>query len=461
MTQLRLTLSRARGEDEGGYLPLQTDETVASWARRQSGVHLQSDSRDEDTFGQLAIDLPKLPRTLRQQLQRAAQPPDAWLLRPYQRTLQCPRCIAEDWAQGVPAHHRRAWCVAWRTCCPRHGPMFDLDTVSRKTPPTWECLLDGPRWIGQDLSIVHTRPHWVLLNLSLGSDRRAVHLEAALAGRRRGAWFPKGMTQTTLRETYQEIVSDLLAQVELAHDGPEDQLPHPGFNREQNGNRFAINVLTEAILSEWTNTPLPTSVLAQRTTLLVRVIGWGEGRPSFVRAGQVLFRGPIERMRPLVRYATLLRPKDYAQLARPMEASHVGYLTLPEARLLGVPCRETVTRIAQMTAQGQFLAFDARRGCLVENPFLPIQARLAPEQAPREVILPEWAFRPPLAHAQVAVSDELRQLFGPKSPDMELRWAARQRRWRREERKGVRFRPSTRPSDAQPSSEECRQELPD
>lgn len=454
MTQLRLT---ARNKYERNFSPLQTDETVASWAKRH-GIYLYSDSRHEDTFGQLTIDLLNLPLTLQEQLQRAAQPPDDWLLRANQRTLQCPRCIAEDWAQGVPAYHRRAWCVAWRTCCPRHGPLFD--SGNRETPPTWERLLDGPRWTGQDLSFFDKKPRLVH-GFSLGSDRRAVHLEAALAGHRRGAWFPKGMTQTTLRAIYRQIVSDLLAQDYLVDEGP-DQLPHPRFARTQNSKRFAINVLAEAILSEWTNTPLPALALAQRTSLLVRAIGWGEGHPPFVLAGQVLFRGPIERACPLVHYATLLQPKDYAQLAQPTDSYHAGYLTLPEARLLGLFFRGAVAGLARMVARGQFLAFDARRGRLIENPLLPTEARLAPERASEQVILPAWAFRPKEpVKAHASGEDELRLLFGPRSPDMELRLAARQRRRRREERKGVRFHPAARRGDAQSSDLEYLQVLPD
>lgn len=444
MTQLRLTLFSDSNDDKRNYSPLQEDETVASWAKRL-GINLCSDSKEEDTFGHLTIDLPKLPSKLRDQLQRAAQPPDDWLLPWSHRTLQCPRCIAEDWSQGVPAYHRRAWCVAWRTCCPRHGLMSQLG--SDIAPPRWEGLVGSQRWTGQDLSIVQSWPRWVH-EFSLGSDHRAVHLEAALAGRRDDAWFPKGMTQTALRAIYRQIVSDLLVQNYLALNGPEDQLPHPGFIHEQIGNRFAINVLAEAILSEWTNTPLPTSALANRTSLLVRAIGWGEGHPPFVRPGQVLFRGPIERWCTLERYAALLRPEDYAQLAQPTNGYHVGYLTLPEARLLGLPLRKTVMFLAQMVAQGQFLAFDARRGRLVENPLFPVKARLAPEQASKEVILPAFAYRPPKARAQLEVSIDWHPRFGPKSPDMELRLAARGRRERREERKSVRFYPEAASDDA-------------
>lgn len=438
MTQLQLTVSRFSREGEpGAYLPLLADETVASWARRQRGVALRSDSEYEDTFGQLTIDLPELPQTLRHELLHAAQPPDEWLLRPHQRTLQCPRCLAEDWAQGVPAYDRRAWCVAWRACCLCHGALFDTDR--REKPPGWAQLLEGRRWDSGGICIAPAKGYRVLLYLSLGADRRAIHLEAALAGRRSGTWFPNGMTQDSLRAIYREIVSDLLSQFYLDRSGPEEQRPSPGFNRAHNSTRFAINVLAEAILSEWTNTPLPMSALALRTPLLVRAIGWGTERPPHVMDGQVLLRGPSERTHSLANYASLLRQEDFARLARPEAGRHVGYVTLPEARLLELSCSETVTALARLTTLGQFLAFDARRGRVVENRYLPAQARLTPEQAPERVLLPAWAFRPPMPPSEEMVSYDLSDIFGPRSPDSKLRWTARQRRQLRKERKRVIF----------------------
>jgi hypothetical protein len=418
------------------YKPLQKDETVASWAKRQPGVHLHSDLEDEDTFGPLAIDLPGCPRTLKRQLRRAAQPPDPWLLRPYQRTLVCPRCIAEDWAQGVPAYDRRAWCVAWRTCCPRHGLLFDTD--NRNTAPNWLQLLDKPRWTGDRLFTIHKRTREALLNLSLGADRRAIHLETALGAKRRGAWFPGGMTPSTLRAIYREIVSDLLSELLFSDNGPEDQQPNPGFNRALNANRFVVNVLAEAILSEWTQTPLPSCALARRTSLLVRAIGWGEANPPYVRAGQLLVQGPIMRKRSLVRYVALLRPQDYARLSQPTVDYRVPCLTLPEARLLGLRHPEALSVLARMTMRGQFLAFDARRGRLVENRYLPVQVRLNPEEVPAGVILPAWAMRPRV-DMSVPAWDLLCDVFGQAPPEVLQRWAARERRWRREEQRTVRF----------------------
>lgn len=440
MTRLTLALSCSRPESKPvRYLPLLADETVASWADRHPSIKLTSDSKHEHTFGQLVIDLPDFPCELRKQLERAAVSPDAWLLQPHERTLQCPRCIAEDWSQGVPSYNRRMWCVAWRTCCPRHGTLFDTDNL--RVSPRWVDLLDSPMWNCQDLTIVLTRPHGFLLHLSLASDHRAIHLEAALAGRQRGVWFPEGMDLSSLRATYREIVSDLLAQFYLERGGSEDQHPNPGFNRAHNGNRFAINVLAEAILSDWTGSPLPETAMCRRTGLLVRAIGWGESRPPRVRAGQVLIEGPSRRKHSLDQYSQWLPSKMYDQLVKPMDDEHVGYLTLPEARLLGLSCSVIVSSLRRMVAQGQFLAFEARHGCLTENSYLPESARLRPGQEPTGAILPMWAFRSVPVPTLKDSSGELCNLFEIPSANMAVRKRARIRRILQEEKTSVRFCP--------------------
>jgi len=303
-------------------------------------------------------------------------------------------------------------------------------------------LLESPRWSGQTLAIIPKQGGEVLLYLSLFSDLRAIYLEGALAGQPCEAWFPAGMTQTTLRETYREIVSDLTAMF-LTQDGVEDQHLNAAFNRAKNNNRFAINVLAEAVLSEWTSTPLP-MVLALRTSLLARAIGWGSRRPNRMRAGQVLLRGPIERTHSLVRYSKLLRQEDYARLEDPSDHSHFGYLTVPEAHLLGLFCDDTIAELAQMTVQGKFLAFNARRGCLVENCSLPVEARLVREQVSSRVVLPEWAFRSPTPQGQSEAADVMGHLFPQRSHDSKLRSDALGRRWRREQRKSVLYSPASR-----------------
>ena len=450
MTVLRLASSPYRRREAlAPYSPLFPDETVESWANRQHDVQLSCDSREERTFGELMIDLPQLPRALRQQLKQAAKPPDAWLLPDYQRTLLCARCQAEDWSQGVPAYKRRDWCVAWRTCCPKHGPYFDTD--NRRAPPKWTTLLDGPSWSGQELDIIHRRPHGVLLTFELGTDRRAIHLEAALAGRQHAPWFPHGLSNASLRLIYRDLVSDLLHQFYFSREGSPECLPNPGFTRALNSNRFAINVLVEAILSVWTHTPLPEPALAPRTQLLVRAIGWGAARPPKAGANHVLFRGPSERDTALAGYAKYLRAKDYAGLAAADAEEQWGYLTLPEARLIGLECSDTVRHLAQLTRQGQFLAFDGRRGRLTENPYLPDRARLPRERDNPVVILPAWAYRLPTPPPPLPVPDALRLTFRRPPEEVALRWKAIARRWRREERKTVRFSPTRR--DAAPPAE--------
>ncbi|HEY1138457.1 MAG TPA: hypothetical protein VGE64_13335 [Xanthomonadaceae bacterium] len=453
MVELRLKLAEdscTRGSLR--YLRMQPDETLASWARRHGHIELTSDSPDEYSFGRLIIDLPSVPLALQRQLQRAVQPPDAWLLREDQRRLVCARCLAEDWSQGIPSYERRAWCVAWRTCCSRHGPFFD-----RRSPvplPSWVLLLEGPRWAGREADIILKKPFLVLLSFNLGADRRAIHLEAALAGGRRSEWFPKGLTKTSLREIYSQIVSDLLGQFHLERRESTEQLPNPGFNNVKNSNRFAINVLAEAILSVWTDTPLPTSALALRTPLLVRAIGWGERRSPFSRRNQVLFPGPSKRKHSLARYAEYLRAAKYARLTTPEDTSHCGYLTLPEARLIGLNVSGAVDQLTHMTKRGQFMAFNARIGSLTENIYLPLQARVAPELPLNGVILPHWAYSPLARSRQSAMPDELLYILAPRTEAMELRLAARRRRHHRlERRKSVRFCPKLR-SDSAASEDE-------
>lgn len=256
MPQLHIWVDPRRG-DSSPYQPLLPDETVSSWVARHPFIELSSDDREyrERDFGALTLDLPGAGEPLMNALRRAAAPPDAWLLRPDQRTLVCARCQAVDWSFGTPCYQRRAWCVAWRTCCALHGMLFDTE-LSRA--PTWSKLLLSSSWSGAEVALMHKRPFGAMLALGLHGDRRAIHLEAALdEENRQAAWFPKGLTDQSLRDLYQTIVTDLLAQFYLRRDGPLEERPNSGFNRSLNPNRFSINVLAEAILSEWTQTPLP------------------------------------------------------------------------------------------------------------------------------------------------------------------------------------------------------------
>ena len=416
------------------YDDLLPDETLSSWAHRHQFVRLTSDDEKERDFGTLNIDLPGAQRSLLRDLRHAATAPDAWLLRPHQRTLQCVKCLAEDRVLGLPFFERRAWSVAWRTCCPRHGMLFDSD---RNTMPGWQSCLSAPDWSGCVIAIVLKGR--VVLELDLYGGHRAIHLESALAdAKQEAAWFPQGLDASSLRDAYQTIVTDLIAQFDLERDEVPTDLPDGEFNRQLNPHRFAVNAMAEAILSEWTNTPLPECAWAQSTNLLVRAIGWGQERPAIHQSGQVLFRGPLERMRELTHFETLLGPSLYRNLSDPTAREHWGYFTLPEARRLSLGIGGALQWLADLTRQGQFLAFDARRGCLTENSALPERFRLERKDAePYKLLLPSWAFGPP--EPPPIWNKENCMLLGPQSPEWELRRKAERRRSKKQSRRSVCF----------------------
>lgn len=427
---------RIAGEESEGYDDLLPDETLSSWSQRHQFVRLTSNDREERDFGTLQVDLPGAQQSLLRELCHAATAPDAWLLRRHQRTLHCVKCLAEDKVLGLPPFERRAWAVAWRTCCPRHGMLFDS---GKKKMPSWESCLSAPGWSGDEIAIVLNRPFGVVLAFNLHGDHRAIHLETALADADQGAvWFPQGLDASSLREAYQRIVTDLIEQFYMQRSAAPTDLPNGEFNGQLNPNRFAVNAMAEAILSEWTNTPLPECARAQNTSLLVRAIGWGQGRPTILRRGQVLFRGPVERRCELTHYGTLLGLSQYQNLSNPTACEHWGYFTLPEARRLNLDTAVALQWLVDLTHRGQFLAFDAKGGCLTENPALPERSRLRQEDAESyKLLMPSWAFGPPTPPAVWNQEDYV--LFGPRSPEWVLRWKAIRRRSEKQSRRNVRF----------------------
>jgi hypothetical protein len=272
--------------------------------------------------------------------------------------------------------------------------LFDSD---RSAMPSWHSELFTPDWNGEKIAIVFKRPFVVVLDLDLHGDHRAIHLETALDEEKQdGAWSPNGLDASSLRDAYRTIVTDLISQFHMDYGPPTEGMPNGEFNRQLNPNRFAINAMAEAILSEWTNTPLPKSALRQSTGLLVRAIGWGKGVPTIRRRGQVLFRGPFERKQPLTHYKAVLGSIRYGHLSSPTASKHWGYFTFPEARRLGLNVDGASRWLVDLTRRGQFLAFDANRGRLTENKTLSDKFRLQPEDAePYKVLLPGWAFGPP------------------------------------------------------------------
>ena len=375
------------------YDRLLPDETISSWSNRHSFVRLIAQDPDERDFGTLEIDLPGARQELLNGLRCAATAPDAWLLRPQQRTLYCLKCLAEDRVLGLPFFVRRSWSVAWRTCCPRHGMLFD---ANQREMPSWHTGIFAPNWSGDKIEIFVSRRSPAALELNLWGSRRAIHLESALAeNKQEGTWFPQGLNASSIRDVYRTIVTDLMSQFYIEFGAPAG-FPSEQFKRQLNPNRFAINVLAEAILSEWTSTPLPSSASAQSSKLLVRAIGWGLGVPAILRRGQVLFRGPSERRRRLAHYERILGSILYQNVSSPCLDRHCGHFTLPEARRLGLNLERSLQWLAELTRRGQFQRFDAKAGLLTEDMMLPEEFRLQPEEArPYNLILPAWAFAPP------------------------------------------------------------------
>jgi hypothetical protein len=309
--------------------------------------------------------------------------------------------------------------------------------------PTWPYLLSTPVWSNGDIRLSRKRPYHAALSIGLYGDRRAIHLEEALAtGPRRAVWFPKGLGASSLRWIYPEIVNDLMNEFYLQFDRGTVELPDPRFNDKLNSYRFAVNAMAEAILSVWTNTPLPDCASAQRTHLIVRAIGWGDNRPAAIRRGQVLFSSPYERTCDLSPYKAMLRPRQYQKLSNPTKRKHRGYFTLSEARQLGFNVASALHWLSDLTRKGQFLAFHAKSGRLSENVALPEGLRLQPADAEHyRLVLPEWAFGPPKPKTPVVRSKKDRTMFEQPSPEPDLLGKALRRRETADSQRNVRFQP--------------------
>lgn len=271
--------------------PLLEDETLSSWvARQRDRVDLAIEStsawRREADYGPLEFEGDWHP-DLKSQLRASAVPPDEWLLEPRDRVTGCPRCWAEDWANGRPLYLRRSWSISWRATCPMHGRL----AIS---PPNWQrpysCALP-PVWEGREIGIFpQIQGRGCRFAFSIGDDRRAMHLEAAMGASQASepAWFPRGHSTSSLREAYAVLSESLCRQFLL---GQPSGCPNtrslsilPTLPAEH---RYAINVIAEAVLSDWTDSPLPESADPKRTSLIVRAIGWALPRPQDMRANRL------------------------------------------------------------------------------------------------------------------------------------------------------------------------------
>ena len=373
-----LTLFEER-PPSGGYDAPLDDETLTSWVARHPWVGLKSDDAERE-FGVLDIRLPKASVLLRRRLAQSARPPAAWVLPRGHRWQSCPRCVAEDWVRGLPSHERRQWLVAWRTTCPRHGPLR-----SRKYGElTWVQVV---RWPDSGPSTLSARDGLKgPVSFSIGRERRAIYLEGILAGSPLG-WQPKGLRKGRLQVLYEELLHALAPSFIGATRADWD--PCSAFQTAPCETRHLINTLIEAILAVETRSPLPSPINAFRTQALVRAVGW---------SADAVRRHPddilIESVHCAVSGLGTVR-------SRWLEAVHakvgsrgsgdVALLSVNEARVLGIDT-SGLDGLFELTRVGRLGRLDRRRGRLhqVANP-VPLSKYECAALRRMPLSLPKWA----------------------------------------------------------------------
>ncbi len=294
-----------------GDLKVFRDETLSSWWNRTQDSDLPPKARDPD-YGRVPIAAAVQHGLPEKAAVKAGAAPDAWLLPPELRTRFCQVCLFQDWAKGRPPYMRRAWTVAWRTCCPLHSELFDSsDQIS---------FIDALTSFRPSILRLKTGRK-VAAAINIFGDRRAIHLEQALASplARSGPanWFPKGFGVSSLRRAYAAIIRALLEQFgmdfagldsdssialfrrpsrnQLAHlfggvyeifperkqlhagrarDGVTARVPLGRFTELDLYTQHVLNVFAEAIISEWSSSPLPASASGIRTRAIVRYLRW-------------------------------------------------------------------------------------------------------------------------------------------------------------------------------------------
>ncbi|MFC5741584.1 TniQ family protein [Dyella tabacisoli] len=309
-------------------LALLPDETVSSWKLRNVygvGRFVGTARLDRDAdFGSLKLRGDEIFDAPLTQLREAAKMPDTWLLCPAAKQF-CPLCWAEDWVSGSQPYSRRSWRVAWRTCCGKHGLFQPLriGTSNKYRRFPLRCL-EYPQW--STLDTLHLNPEGIGLpsilekygsNALSITDRRGIHIQNALEPHTsKRFWYPHGFDPTFLRSAYAVIVKALQKQFSKDqhrvpresrswHESPyrfkQDVWRDLGFFfRLDPSERFSINVLAEAILSTWTNSPLPIGVFAhRRTQTLVDAIGWA---PGDFQPAKRLHISPLESLKQQVEF---------------------------------------------------------------------------------------------------------------------------------------------------------------
>lgn len=340
--------SMATGDSD---LALLADESISSWRWRlrntpgRSSIRMQPNTGDSD-FGELQLTGPGISARLFAQLKAAAKAPDTVLVGAVNGRQFCPRCWAEDWVSGSSPYRRRFWRVAWRTCCDRHG-LFILEQDAAKLNdvknpirhpliglalPRWRTLprieLETPRGIrlisGKKLPVAFISEQAV--------GQRAVHLENALSGYtfdRRRAWIPRGQGSRALREMYTLIVKSIVEwfSLDLSHSVSQKinvaakrragRFKNPAWKEVSvfwqlpPAVRYSINVLAEAIIAVWTDSPLPGEAGAHRHTIrLVKALGaeFQALTATKLKAARLRTQTPVPRKMPYVRVPTVRVP---------------------------------------------------------------------------------------------------------------------------------------------------------
>lgn len=208
------------------------------------------------------------------------------LLAEEDQTLYCPRCWLVQLSRGEPIHSHRSWDFTYCTACQNHGMLLDTDRRCFFPRTIYSIVNEANKMSLYSAVAFHyprTRltvmPEFVCMNL--GNDIRAIHLEATLLEEVLGVvahWHPGQLSAWRLERLYRHIVPVLCDQFGWPARSKKDRLG--AFPRMPNVARNGINIMAEAVLAVWLNSPVP-QASHERSIALAEVIGWWPERPDF------------------------------------------------------------------------------------------------------------------------------------------------------------------------------------
>lgn len=217
-----------------------------------------------------------------------------WNLLPEEdRTLYCPGCWQAQIGRGEKNSFNPLWTLECVTTCCNHGKLSDTER-SRDYPRDLRHIEAEARQQTRSSPIAIRFPRsssWDRLPkcvvMGLGDDVRSIHLENALLKEQLGYqhvdWWPAKVSSHRLEKLYRSLVISLCAQFGWSSATSRREFrPFVGMPNEA---RYSINVMVEAVLAIWLDTPLPDVVSHERSQALVEVIGWGPERADFNHAG--------------------------------------------------------------------------------------------------------------------------------------------------------------------------------